>query len=87
MNNIEPNITLGYRDVIIVVVNMRRQLDTSSKPFIALASVMILFVRLLLLSCFSFGNVARQDTNASPFRKEKQRVVIATRIMYYSMIK
>ena len=71
----------------IVVVNMHRQLDTSSKPFIALASVMILFVRLLLLSCFSFGNVARQDTNASSFRKEKQRVVMATRIMHYSMKK
>ena len=71
----------------INVANTRCQWDTSSKPSIALASVRILFVRLLLLSCFSFGNVARQGTNASPFQKEKQRVGMATRINYYSMIK
>ena len=71
----------------IVGANMRRQLDKSSKPFIALASVMMLFVRLLLLSCWPFWNLARQGTNASPLRKGQQRVVMATRIMHYSMIK
>ena len=71
----------------IVGANMRRQLDKSSKPFIALASVMILFVRLLLLSCWPFWNLARQGTNASPLRKGQQRVVMATRIMHYSMKK
>ena len=71
----------------IVGANMRRQLDKSSKPFIALALVMILFVRLLLLSCWPFWNLARQGTNASPLRKGQQRVVMATRIMHYSMKK
>jgi hypothetical protein len=58
-----------------------------SKPSIALASVRILFVRLLLLSCWPFWNLARQGSNASPLRKCQQRVGMATRINYYSMIK
>ena len=71
----------------INVANTRCPWDTSSKPSIALASIRILFVRLLLLSCFFFGNVAWQVAYVSPFRKEKQRVRMATRINYYLMIK
>ena len=71
----------------INIANTRCQWDMSSKPSIALASVRIIFVRLLLLSCWPFWNVARQGTNASPLRKCQQRVGMATRINYYSMIK
>ena len=96
MNNIDPNITLGYRDVM--VTNGGRRIgyncckyalpwDKLSKSSIALASVTILFVRLLFLSCWPFWNLAWQDTNASPRRKCQLRVGMATRIMHYLMIR
>ena len=67
----------------INVANTRRQWDTSSESSIMLDSDMTLFVRPLLLSCFSFGNVARQGTYESPSRKEKQPVGMATRIIHH----
>jgi hypothetical protein len=95
MNNIDPNITLGYRDVM--VTDGGRRIGYSWCKYASswislpspssLASVMILFVCLLLLSCWPFWNLARQGTNASPLRKGQQRVVMATRIMHYSMKK
>ena len=67
--------------------NTRCQWDTSSKPSNALASVRILFVRRMMLSCSPFWNLARQGAYASPLRKGEQRVGMATRINHYSMIK
>ena len=96
MNNIDPNITLGYRDVMLVTNGGRRigyncckyasPWDMLSKSSIALVSVTILFVRLLFLSWWSFWNLARQ-VSISPLQKCKQRVGMATRIMHYSMLK
>ena len=71
----------------INIANTRCQWDTSSKPSIILASVRILFVRRMMLSCSPFWNLARQGAYASPLRKGEQRVGMATRISYYSMIK
>jgi hypothetical protein len=56
------------------VVNMCLQHDTSADATTMLVSADGVLVRLLLLICFCFWDVARERGNVSPCKKEKQEL-------------